>query len=121
MAAPLWAESVGIIGEGWFIDAFQYHSDDFLHQLVIPGRDPKRTLFTAVFLRNICTPCRFRAVGAVFQRADDALYPRTAHPVQCFSIHTRRHAPLIGVDIPICQQVELRVVQVPVKPLELVR
>ena len=64
--SPGLLEAVGIVGESGFINAFQYHSDYFLHQLVIPGRNPKRTLFTAVFLRNICTPCRFWAVGAVF-------------------------------------------------------
>ena len=65
LTASVGPESMRFIAENRLINAFQNHLNDFLHKLVVAGLNTQRTLFTAVFLSNICSSCRLRTVTAV--------------------------------------------------------
>ena len=71
MAASLGSEAVGQIGEGGFVDGLQQHPNDFLHQLIVGGRDTQRALLRRViFLGDVRPPSRIGLVGLVFQGFD---------------------------------------------------
>lgn len=65
MTASVGPKTVGIIGEGRFIDSFQQHPHYFLHQFVIKGRDAQRAQFPILFL-DIGAACGVRLVAVVF-------------------------------------------------------
>jgi hypothetical protein len=68
VAAFSGAEPMRYIRKNRFINAFQNHSDYFLHEFVIPGWNAKRPLFRRVILLgNIGAAGRVRAVRVVFQ------------------------------------------------------
>ena len=52
------------------------------------------------------------------QRADDAPDPGQRHAVRGFPVGPGRHRAVVGVDAPVGQQVQLRVEQLPVDPLQ---
>ena len=113
MAAAVRSESVRVFGKCRFIDGFKQHTHDFFHQPVICGGDAQRTLF-AVFLPDIRPAGRLRLVAAVFDGRNDGFNSRYVHSVQGDSIRARRHAALRFGNILIGQQIEFRVVQIPV-------
>ena len=81
---------MGFVAESWFIDAFQDHFDDFLHQLIVPGLDTERTLLIAVFLRNIDPLCRLWTVTVISQRRDDLIDFLVTHAINRRSIGSTR-------------------------------
>lgn len=66
MTTAVGAEPVRPLGKIGLEYTFQYHSDDFLHKLVIPGGDSERMLFLAILFHNIfasgrlCVACACR-------------------------------------------------------------
>ena len=88
---------MGFVAESWFIDAFQDHFDDFLHQLIVPGLDTERTLLIAVFLRNIDPLCRLWTVTVISQRRDDLIDFLVTHAINRRSIGSGGHTSVVGV------------------------
>lgn len=112
---------MGFVAESWFIDAFQDHFDDFLHQLIVPGLDTERTLLIAVFLRNIDPLCRLWTVTVISQRRDDLIDFLVTHAINRRSIGSGGHTSVVGVYVFIREPIELRVVQISVQPFESVQ
>ena len=93
VAAPLRAEAMGAVGKSGFINCFQYHPDDFLHQLVIGRGNPQRTLFRGIVLLGDVGPAgRIRLVALVFQGCYDFVDTSCAHVVDGHSIRAFCHA-----------------------------
>ena len=102
-------------------NAFEYHADDLLHQLVLCGLYPQRTLFVAVLLCDVGTSCRIRLVAVVFERGNDFVDTLRTHAVDGLSVHSLGHISLPCADIVIGKVVELRVIQISVQSLKTVR
>ena len=84
---------MGQIGEGGFVDGLQQHPNDFLHQLIVGGRDTQRALLRRViFLGDVRPPSRIGLVGLVFQGFDDFVDTSHAHIVDGQSIRACGHA-----------------------------
>src|SRR5215472_11092665 len=76
-----WSESMSTVLKNRLIDAFQYASDHFLHQLVIPRRDTERPLLS-VRLQNVGSSYRFEVVGSILESLDDGLDSLLREPIQ---------------------------------------
>ena len=68
VTAFIGSKAVGGVLKTVFVDGFQQHTDNFLHQLVVNGRNTQRTEFS-VLLRDVCPSGRLGLVGFVFQGA----------------------------------------------------
>src|SRR5450631_2642269 len=76
-----WSESMRTVLKNRLIDAFQYVSDHFLHQLVIPRREAERP-FLSVCLQNVGSSYRFEVVGSILESLDDGLDSLFGKPIQ---------------------------------------
>ena len=115
----LWPESVRLSAERRFIDCFQKHPDNLLHQLVVRGHDAQRTQLS-IFLGNVLAFGRFWLIGLVFDFLDDSIDSRQAHVVQRFSVNSCCHAALRFGKVCIGDHVELRIVQIAIESFILV-
>lgn len=120
VTAPFWPESVGVFREISLEYAFKNHSDNFLYQLVIPAGDAQGPLFLAVFLCNILAPGGGWLIAVGLQGRNNFPHALLAHVVHRASVRPGGHTAFVGVNILVRQPVELRVIQVSVKPLKLV-
>ena len=121
VTAPFGSESMGIWGKSGFVNAFENHTDDLLHQLVLGGGNAQRPFLGAVFLSNVFPSGRIGLVAVIFERSDDFLDAFIAHPINGLSINPRRHIALPSANVVIGKVVKLGVVQVAVESLESVR
>ena len=111
VTAPLGPKTVRCFRECRFIDAFQYHSDYFLHKLVVPGWNAKWPLLCRIVLFGyVCAAGRSWAICAVSYRCNNTVYPFETHSVNGYTVNSRRHTAVIRIYVFICQQVELRIV-----------
>ena len=120
VTAPSGSESVGVLGKVGLVNAFEYHSDNLLYQLVLCGLYPQRAFFVAVFLGDVGAPCRIRLVAVVFERGNDFLNTLRAHAVDGLSVHTLGHVALPCADVVIGKVIELGVIQISVQSLKTV-
>ena len=61
------SESMGMGGEGFLVNAFQYHSDNFLQQLVVERGNTQRTLLLRIALFvDISSAGRVRLIAEIF-------------------------------------------------------
>ena len=95
------SEAMGGVLKAVFVDGFQQHMDNFLHQLVVNGRDTQRTEFSVLF-GNICPPGRLGLVRFVFQGCNKPVNSLKAHCVNGVSVCACGHVSLTGIDILIC-------------------
>src|SRR5947209_20135554 len=65
-----WPKSMRTVLKNRLIDAFQYASDNFLHQLVVPRRDTERSLLPVCF-QNVGSSYRLEVVCSVFEPGND--------------------------------------------------
>ena len=116
MTAPLWAESMGSNVKGRFINAFQYHAHHLLHQLVVEGRNTKRTCFSVCFW-DIRSSGRFWLITEILQFLNEDFNSLHTHAIDCFPIASGCHVAGFCLDTLIRQQIKCRIVQVPIEPL----
>ena len=109
-------KAMGGVLETVFVYGFQQHTDNFLHQLVVNGRNTQRTEFS-VLLRDVCPSGRLGLVGFVFQGCNKPVNSFEAHCVDGFSVCACGHVSLAGIDILICLQEKVPVEQVAVQPV----
>src|SRR5579859_907546 len=95
-----WSESMRTVLKNRLIDAFQYASDNFLHQLVVPRRETERPLFP-ICLQNVGSSYWFEVVGSVFESLDDGLDSLFREPIQGGVIYSLGDCSIIGVDVGI--------------------
>ena len=113
-----WTEPVGAVGELRLIIRFQEGADHFLQQLIRPRRQTQRALLRRVLPVDIGAPDRGPPIALIPQRIDDRLNLLQAHAVHRFLIDAGRHGTVVAVDLPVSTQVQLRIEQVPVQPLQ---
>lgn len=94
-------KAMGGVLKAVLIDGFQQHTDNFLYQLVVNGRNTQRTEFS-ILLRDICPSGRFGLVGFVFQGCNKPVDSFKAHCVDGFSVCACGHVSLTGINILIC-------------------
>jgi hypothetical protein len=117
VASPAGTETIGAAGELRLVVRLKQQANYLADQLIRPGRHAERTEFP-VLLRDIDPPHRAEPVALVAQRINDAPYLFHRHAVRGFPGDPRRHRPLVGVDAPIGQQIQLRAEQKPVQPFQ---
>ena len=101
VTASIRSEAMGGVFKTVFIDGFQQHTDNFLYQLVVNGRDTQRTEFSVLF-GNICPSGRLGLVGFVFQGSNEPVDSFKAHCIDGLSVCACGHVSLTGIDILIC-------------------
>ena len=119
VATPTHAETMRLVAEHGFVDALQYKPNNLLNQFVIKGRDSQWTHFPICF-GNIGPSCRVGLIAKIahfFNKRIDSFYP---HSVNGLSVCSGCHISWICLYSLISQQIELRIVQIAVKPLILV-
>ena len=121
VTAPFGSESMGIWGKSGFVNAFENHTDDLLHQLVLGGGNAQRPFLGAVFLGDVFPSGRVGLIAVVFERSNDFLDAFIAHSINGLSVNPRRHVTLPSTDVVIGKVVKLGVIQIAVESLELVR
>ena len=109
-------KAMGSVLKTVFIDGLQQHTDNFLYQLVVNGRDAQRTEFSILF-RDICPSGWLGLVGFVFQGCNKPVDSFKAHCIDGFSVCACGHVSLTGIDILICLQEKFPVEQVAVQPV----
>ena len=113
-----WAEPVGAVGELRLVIRLQQGTDHLLQQLVRPCRQSQRTLLRRVLLVDVDAPHRGPPVALIPQRLDDRLNLLQAHAVHSLRVDAGRHSPVIAVDLPVGTQIQLRIEQMPIQPLQ---
>lgn len=98
VTAFIGSKAVGGVLKAVFIDGFQQHTDNFLYQLVVNGRDAQRTEFSILF-GNICPSGRLGLVRFVFQGCNKPVNSFKAHCVNGFPVCACGHVSLTGIDI----------------------
>ena len=91
-------KAMGGVLKAVLIDGFQQHTDNFLYQLVVNGRDAQRTEFSILF-GNICPSGRLGLVRFVFQGCNKPVNSFKAHCVNGFPVCACGHVSLTGIDI----------------------
>src|SRR2546430_7227432 len=95
-----WPKSMRTVLKNRLIDAFQYASDTFLYQFVIPRRDTERSLLPICF-QNVGSPYWFEVIGSVFESLDDRPDSLFGEPVQGRVIYSFGDCAIIGADVGI--------------------
>src|SRR5215217_7841071 len=85
-------------------------TDNFLQQLVTPGRDAKRALFP-VRLRDKHPPHGRPAIPLVTQSVDEPIDLRQRHPVDSFGCASSSQRTLVGIQACVGPQEELPIEQ----------
>ena len=94
-------KAMGGILKAAFINGFQQHTDNFLHQLIVDGRNTQRTELSVLF-RDVCPSGRLGLVGFVFQGCNKPVNSFKAHCVDGSSVCACGHISLAGIDVLIC-------------------
>src|SRR6266436_2834776 len=108
------AETMRTAGELRLIVGLKEQAHYFTDQLIRPGRHTEWTGFPIAF-RDVDTTYWAESVALVAQLINDLVDLAQRHPVYGFPGDPGRHRPLVGVDAPVGQQVQLRVEQLPVQ------
>ena len=103
-----------MVGELRFVIRFKEQTHHFSHQFVRPGRQAERPTFP-ILLWDVNTPDGLESVALVAHRINDASDLTQRHVVRGLRIRPRRHGPLVGVQTPVGQQIQLRVEQLSVQ------
>src|SRR5512144_1588726 len=116
VAATAGTETVRAAGEPRLIIGLQQEADYLAHELIRPRRQAQRSHFP-VLLGNVDPLYWPEPVALVAQRIDDAPDPGQRHAVHGLPVGPWRHRPMVGVQPPVSQQVQIRVEQLPVQLL----
>ena len=114
MASPSGAETVRAAGKLRLVICLEEQADHFADKLIRPGRQAERPELPVLFL-DIDTFHRGEPVALTAQRIDDAPDLAQRHVVHGLPVSPGRHRPVVGVQTPIGQQVQVRVEQLPVQ------
>jgi hypothetical protein len=117
VAAPAGPVTMRTVRELRLVIRLQQQADHFAEQLVRPRRQTQRPLLP-VLLGNVAPPDRPKPKTLVTHRVDDALDLGQRHAVRGFRVGSGRHRPLVGVDAPVGQQIQLRVEQLSIDPFQ---
>src|SRR5258708_14367328 len=114
VAAAAGAETVRAAGKLRLVIRLKEQADHFADKLVRPGRQAERPELP-VLLLDIDTPHRCKPAALSEQRIYDAPVLAQRHVVHGLPVSPGRHRPVVGVQTPVGQQVQLRVEQLPVQ------
>src|SRR6266404_6192121 len=109
---------MGAVRELRLVIRFQQGTDHFLQQFIRPRRQPQRALLRRVLLLDVSAPDRGPLIALIPQRLDDRPDLPQAHAVRSLRAGTGSHGTVIAVDLPVSAQIQLRIEQVPIKPLQ---
>ena len=71
---------MGMLGEGWFVDTFQNHSDDILYQFVVCRWYAQWSAF-AVCFRDVLSPDGIRLIVVGLERPDNTVNALHSHTI----------------------------------------
>ena len=118
MATPIWPESVGRRQENRLIHCFQYHLQHFLHQLVCKRRNTQGAQFSIPF-GYVCPAHRGWRIGSIFQGLNDGHDFLLTEPVGGIVVYTFGGRAVVGIQMFVCEIVNIRSEHVPEKPSKL--
>jgi hypothetical protein len=114
MTSPESPEAVRAVRELRLVEYFQQQADYFADQFVGPCRHAERAELPVLF-RDVDAASRGEPVFLPPHRLYDLVDLVLGHAVSGFLAGPWRHRPLVGVDVPVGQQVQFLVEQLPVQ------
>lgn len=114
VAAPSGSEPVRAGGERRLVVCLQQQAHHLTDELVRPGRQAQRTQFPVLFL-DIHASNWGEPVALVAHRLDDGTDLLHGRAVRGFWCGAGCHRPVVGVDPPVRQQIQLRVEQLSIQ------